>query len=137
MNRGFYFKLYILTLAAFLLLDFIWLMFVAKTFYTAQIGSLLAQDTNILAAGLFYAFFIVGLLYFVVLPALKSKKSRVKKVALAGGLFGFITYSTYDLTNYATLAHWPLLLVIVDMAWGFILSALVTALSFTIGKKLK
>ena len=46
--------------------------------------------------------------------------------AILGGLFGFFTYATYDLTNLATLRDWPLSVTIVDMIWGTILGASVS-----------
>lgn len=129
-------KLYLASLAVFLAIDMIWLTTVAPSFYQDQIGFLLSENPNVLAAGLFYLLFVVGLLYFVVLPALKAKKIAVLKIAMAGGFFGLVTYATYDLTNYATIADWPLLLVVVDMIWGTVLSASVATLSFLIGRRL-
>jgi uncharacterized membrane protein len=43
------------------------------------------------------------------------------------GVFGLVAYSVYDLTNYATLQAFPLRVVVVDMAWGGVLSALTGA----------
>lgn len=136
MKLGYLVKLYLASFSVFLAIDMIWLTTVAPSFYQAQIGFLLAENPNVAAAGLFYALFVVGLLYFVVLPALKVKKIALSKVALAGGFFGLVTYATYDLTNYATIANWPLILVIVDMIWGTVLSASVATLSFIIGRRL-
>jgi uncharacterized membrane protein len=49
-------------------------------------------------------------------------------------LFGFFTYSTYDLTNLATLRDWPLSVTIVDIAWGMVLTGAVSAVGFFIVK---
>lgn len=136
MRLSYLLKLYLVSFAVFLGIDMIWLTTVAPSFYQEQIGFLLAENPNVAAAGIFYALFVVGLLYFVVLPSLKVKKIALSQVALAGGFFGFVTYATYDLTNYATIADWPLLLVIVDMIWGTILSASVATVSFLIGRRL-
>ncbi|NCA97599.1 MAG: DUF2177 family protein, partial [Bacteroidia bacterium] len=38
-------------------------------------------------------------------------------------LFGLVTYSTYDLTNFATLKKWPLNVTIADVIWGSFVSA--------------
>ncbi len=51
---------------------------------------------------------------------------------LYGGLFGFFTYATYDLTNLATLKNWPLDLVIVDILWGTVLGASVAVVTYLI-----
>jgi uncharacterized membrane protein len=49
---------------------------------------------------------------------------------LIGGLFGLITYSTYDLTNLATLKNWPLKITLIDLTWGTSLSAATTVVVF-------
>ena len=46
-----------------------------------------------------------------------------------GALFGFFAYATYDMTNYATLRNWSLMVVLFDMAWVTVL----TGLSASIG----
>lgn len=135
MKTKFLVKLYLITLGVFLLIDMIWLGVVAQTFYQSQIGYLLTKNPNVTAAGIFYLIYIAGLLYFVVLPALKSKKISMRHVAGAGAFFGLVAYATYELTNYATITDWPFLLVIVDLLWGAVLSACTAAASFFIAKK--
>jgi uncharacterized membrane protein len=44
---------------------------------------------------------------------------------------------TYELTNYAVLADWPLGIVFIDIAWGIILGASVSALATSISLRLK
>jgi uncharacterized membrane protein len=46
-----------------------------------------------------------------------------------------VTYSTYDLTNLATLKDWPMIVTIADLAWGMILSALVSVIVYFIAMK--
>lgn len=38
-----------------------------------------------------------------------------------------VAYGTYDLTNLTTLNEWPETVVVDDMAWGSVLSALMAA----------
>jgi len=127
-------KLYLIALPVFLLIDGIWLAFVANKFYQSQIGTLLKEKPNFLAAALFYLLFIVGLVIFIITPALE-KKSMFHCI-LFGALFGLITYATYDLTNLATLKNWPLLVTIVDLVWGAFLSASVSSITLLIAKKI-
>lgn len=54
---------------------------------------------------------------------------------LVGMLFGFITYSTYDLTNLATLKDWPIKITIIDLIWGSSLGGLVSTVTFFIAKR--
>jgi uncharacterized membrane protein len=60
-----------------------------------------------------FAVFIFGLVYFVIHPALDS--GSFTEALLRGMLFGFITYSTYDLTNLATLEGWPIKITLIDL----------------------
>ncbi|MBP9716465.1 MAG: DUF2177 family protein [Candidatus Levybacteria bacterium] len=127
-------KLYAIALPVFFAIDFIWLALIARKFYLEQLGSLMKSNINWPAALIFYALFIVGLIIFVISPAIE-KKSLMHAVIM-GGLFGFFAYATYDLTNLATLKNWPFSLTIVDMMWGTILAASVSAITYLIASKL-
>lgn len=129
-----WFKLFAITLPVFFAIDMLWLGVVAKNFYRAQIGSLLKTDVNWSAAILFYLVFIAGIVFFVLAPALE--KTSWRHALFAGAAFGFITYATYDLTNLATMKDWPVLVTVVDLAWGTVLSASVSVISFAIARKL-
>jgi uncharacterized membrane protein len=115
------------TLAVFLVIDMIWLMGVAKSFYRSQLGALMADKVHMGAAGAFYLLYAFGLMMFVVLPHLA--RGDWLNAAVWGGLFGLVSYGTYDLTNLATLRGWPLLLSIVDLVWGGVLTAATAAIS--------
>lgn len=128
-----YFLLYLATVPVFFLIDLLWLGIVAKDFYRAQIGQLMAEPFVWWAAILFYLLFILGILFFAVIPALDAKLWT--RALYLGAAFGFFTYMTYDLTNLATLKGWPVSLVIVDILWGTILSASVATASYFIGAR--
>lgn len=121
-------KSYLAALVAFLVLDSIWLGTVAVGFYQDTIGYLLREQFNFLAAGIFYAFYIAGVVHFVSLPA--SSAGRWAKAALNGAFFGLIAYGTYDLTNYATVRDWPFIVVVVDMIWGASVTATVAVTGY-------
>lgn len=126
-------KLYALALPVFFAIDMLWLGLIAKNFYAKQIGFLMKPNINWTAAILFYLLFIVGLVLFVIAPAVEKKSWA--HALLFGGLFGFITYATYDLTNLATLKEWPLLVTVVDLAWGSILGAGVCLITYFLATK--
>ncbi len=127
-------KLYAIALPVFFAIDMVWLGFVAKDFYSKQIGFLLKSDVNWAAAILFYLLFIVGLILFVVMPAME--KGSWSHALIFGALFGLITYATYDLTNLAVAKDWPLLVTIVDLIWGAVLAASVSTITVLIAGKL-
>ena len=131
---AYYIKLYLATLIAFFAIDMVWLGLIARTFYRQQLAFLLRPDTNWVAAIIFYLLFILGILVFVVLPGLEE--DSLKTTILRAALFGLVTYATYDLTNLATVKDWPLLVTIVDLAWGTFLSIAVSCVGFLAGKRL-
>ncbi|MEM5585438.1 DUF2177 family protein [Roseibium sp. AS2] len=111
---------YFATALVFLAIDFVWLTQVATRFYYDRLGHLLMDKPNLVAAGLFYILYVVGIVVFAVAPALKGES--IATALIYGALFGFFTYATYDLTNFATLRNWPLAVVAVDVAWGTFLA---------------
>ena len=132
MNVFFYLKLYLLTVPVFFVIDLVWLGLVAKGFYQKNLGFILSPSVKWSAAVIFYLIYIAGILTFAVRPALE--KDSLFAAVLWGGLFGFFTYATYDLTNLATLKDWPLAVVVVDILWGVVLCIVVAMASFAMGK---
>ena len=127
-------KIYGITLLVFFLVDIVWLAFISTKLYEDQIGFLLATDVNWIAAGIFYLLYIVGLLFFVILPALE--KNSWTHALFAGGFFGLITYATYDLTNLATIEGWPIFVTVVDLMWGTFLNATTAVITFYVVDKM-
>lgn len=117
-----YIYLYLLTFVVFFVIDFIWLKFVASKLYMTKISHLMAEKAKLIPALIFYLIFVVGVIIFAVLPGYESK--NIWKTILLGGLFGMLSYSTYDLTNLATLKKWPLSVTIIDIIWGTSVSVL-------------
>jgi uncharacterized membrane protein len=127
-------KLFFIALPVFFVIDMIWLVLVAKNFYQKQIGFLMKPDINWFAAIIFYLLFILGLVTFVISPAVE-KQSWIHAL-LFGALFGLITYATYDLTNLATLKDWPLVVTVVDLIWGTVLAASISVITYLIASKI-
>lgn len=110
--------------------DAIWLSVVAKTFYRSQIGSLLLDKPNMVAAVIFYVIYTVGIVAFALSPALENGSWEY---ALGyGALLGFVAYATYDLTNLSTIKGFTKKLVVVDLIWGTLLTAAVSVISYGI-----
>jgi len=132
MTFGFYVTLYLLTIPIFFALDILWLGYIAKGFYRQHLAFILSPDVNWPAAVAFYLIYIIGILFFGVAPALA--RGSLFTAIVWGGLYGFFTYATYDLTNLALIKGWPFKIVLVDILWGVFLCAAVAVMSFGIGR---
>lgn len=129
-----YIKIYFITLIIFFIIDIIWLGFIASGIYKQYLGYIMKTDVNFIAALLFYMLFIVGIIFFVINPAIE--KDSLSYAIFAGAFFGLITYATYDMTNLATIKDWPLFITVIDLIWGTVLCSLTASLSFYLIKLL-
>lgn len=111
---------YIATAIVFFGIDFLWLSKLAVNFYKREIGGLMLAKPNFVAAGIFYLFYIAGIVYFAVEPALWD--GNAGEALLSGAIFGFLAYGTYDMTNLSTLKGWTWRLCVVDIIWGTVLT---------------
>lgn len=123
-------KLFLAALPVFLLLDYLWLGILMKGFYLRELGTMARGDgtainPRLLAAVGVYLALVGGIILFA-LPRVDPLRPLVSGL-LWGALYGVTVYAVYDLTNRATLDHWPLKLAAVDICWGGFLGAVVTA----------
>lgn len=114
-------------------MDAVWLSVMSKSFYAKHIGSLMATHPVWVAAVLFYVIYIIGVVFFVVSPALSAALPWYQ-VLIRGAFFGLIAYATYDLTNQATLAQWSTIVTVVDLAWGAFLTGVSSLIAYMILK---
>lgn len=117
-------------LISFLALDAIWLSTMVPRLYKPAMGDLIANPFQPVPAAIFYLIYAAGLGYFAIHPALASGKASM--AFIAGAALGFIAYATYDLTNQATIRGWPMVLTLVDLAWGTIASGLAATISYLV-----
>ena len=125
---------YIGALLAFLVLDGLWLGLLMSSTYKELLGSLMLAQPKWGPAIVFYLLYVLGVVFFVVLPALARASAR--RAALAGALFGLVAYGTYDMTNWATLQGWSAQLALMDMAWGGLLTCLASLSGYWAARKL-
>lgn len=121
------------TLLPILILDAVWLGTMSKLFYKKQLGSLMMTNPMWIAAIAFYLVYTLAVAYFIVAPAVAGSIPWWQ-VLLRGAFFGFVAYATYDLTNQATIAGWPILVTVVDLAWGTFLTAVASVVAYFILK---
>lgn len=129
-----YLTAFLATAVVFLGLDFLWLSQVAAGFYRDMLGGHLAENPDFAAAGLFYGIYLSGIMYFAVVPAIA--RGTLASALFSGGLFGFVAYATYDLTNMATLKDWPAMLTVVDLTWGTFVTAVASAAGYGLSMRL-
>lgn len=120
---------YAAALVAMLVPDGVWLAWAGGRLYRPALGDLLAESFQPAPAILFYLVYVVGL-------TVLSRAETVVASAARGALFGFCAYATYDLTNEATLRHWPVYLTAADLAWGTVLSAFAACVAALVRRRL-
>lgn len=118
-------KAFAATIVTFLVIDAIWIALVVRSYYESQVGSLLRETPNFVAALVFYLAYAFAVVVLAVRPALESK--RLVDALSLGALLGAIAYGTFTITNYAVLKDWTMGLVVSDIAWGTFLTAVVAA----------
>ncbi len=128
-----YVTAYAAAFVAFVAADMVWLGLMVNRVYRPALGDILIPGVNLPPAIIFYLLFPVGLLIFAVLPALKSESTAM--AVGYGALFGFFTYATYDLSNYATLRNWTVQVTAIDMAWGTVLGAIAALVAYLVTAK--
>lgn len=132
---------FITALVLFIGIDYIWLSFLSGDLYTNGLKPLLRLTADgkiapvLWAVILVYVFMALGVLNFVI-PKVQSMVNfvnldtvtKVIYAALWGALFGFIVYAVYDFTNYGIMTNYTLKVALIDVAWGTVLSGIVSGL---------
>lgn len=129
-----YFLSYLITLFVFVAIDLVWLMWLARSTYVAEIGSLLRKEPLLIPAIAFYLLYSAGLVFFAVSPGLKA--DSIVQAMVLGAFLGFIAYGTYDLTNLAVLNGFTVRIAMIDMVWGVVLTGTTAALAVAISRRL-
>ena len=125
-------KAFAATGAAMFALDLLWLGVVAKGFYAKYMGTLLRPDVKWLPALLFYFLYVSAVVVFVVMPA-AERRSLGRALGL-GAFFGLAAYATYDLTSLALIRDFPLIVALVDLAWGIVLTTVATSAGYAVAR---
>lgn len=129
-----YFITWLAVTVSFLAIDAVWLSYVAKDFYRRHLDGMLLDEFRLGIAALFYLLYAVGILVLAVAPA--AKAGSPLQAILLGALFGACAYGTYDITNLATLKNWPVIVSVVDIAWGTVLTATASFVGYLVLSRL-
>jgi len=125
---------YLVGIGGYLVLDGIWLGLLMNGFYRSQLQGLARvsgdrMDPNWWAASVVYLLLGVGLAALVT-----SRAGGAGSALLTGAAFGLVVYGVYDCTNLSTLRDWPVLLTVVDIAWGTVASAACALAVWTVAR---
>ncbi len=116
------------------ILDFLWLGIISKKLYYSEMGNILLEKPNMVPALLFYCIYVVGVVVFIITPALE-KDSWTYALGY-GALFGAIAFATYDLTNLATMKGFSAKIAVIDIMWGAFFTAVTCVGAYFITKAL-
>lgn len=119
---------YLVAGLTFFLVDVVWLYLASERLYRQHISHLLADSFDLMPALFFYLIYTFGIVVLAVVPALKAGSWIT--ASLSGACLGFVAYATYDLTNQATLRSWPLVVTLVDCAWGTFLTSIAATFAY-------
>ena len=100
--------------------------------FAADIGRLVLVDLRMGPAAGFYLFYVVGVVWFVSIPALNV--GSIAQAFFAGAVLGALAYGTYEFTNFATLKGWTAQMVMVDVIWGAVLTGTSAAVGVAVTK---
>jgi uncharacterized membrane protein len=124
---------YLVTLVTFVAIDMVWLTWLARATYVAEMGDLIRKQPNLTAAVVFYLLYAAGLMFFAIMPGLKA--GSILQAMLLGGALGLIAYGTYDLTNLSVLNGFSARIALIDLAWGTVLSGATATIVSVIANK--
>jgi len=129
-----YLKLFGACLITFFALDLTWLGVVAKGYYNAQLGHLMRANVIWPAALLFYVIYVAAIVVLCVEPAVE--RQSLGRAVFLGAVFGLAAYAAFDLTSLALFKDFPMGVVFVDLAWGTVLTASVSAAGYWAAQRL-
>jgi uncharacterized membrane protein len=113
--------LFAVSAVIFLILDALMLTFVMRPLFEVHIKDLMLDSPRYVPAVVFYLGYVAGLTYLISWPALKTDAP----IIIPAAIVGVMAYGTYELTSYTIMKAWHPTIVLVDMTWGTIATALV------------
>lgn len=115
--------LFLASSVVFLILDAVMLTNVMRPLFERHLGDGLAADFRLAPAAAFYLIYMMGLMWFVALPALRAGDG-LGHVFLGGALLGLMCYGTYEFTSFAVMRDWHWHMAAVDTLWGGLLTGI-------------
>jgi uncharacterized membrane protein len=111
---------YLAALAVIVVLDGVWLGWLAIGFYRRELGALMSDTVRIVPAALYYLGYPLAIVYLALTPRPATRTLAL----LRGAVVGIAAFGVYDLTNLSILRGYSVAMTVIDMAWGTFASAL-------------
>lgn len=108
-------------------LDAVWLKSTSGL-YKKYLGHLMREKPNFIAALIFYFTYVLGITVLAFGPLINGSSTSPQGIMTAA-FIAFLCYATYDLTNLATIKGWSTKIVVIDIIWGTVATALATFLT--------
>lgn len=130
MNVTHFFKLFVVSLPIFIILDVVWLGILMQDTYKQYLAPFVRLHNDKIQVDYFagfavWALIVVGAIIFV-LP--RTAGYGMIATFGFGALYGLVLYGVYDLTNFAIIKDWPLTITLVDIAWGMTVNGILLVL---------
>lgn len=110
------------TSVVFLAADAVMLRNVLQPLFASHLGDQLYPGGFRLPAAVgFYLVYMLGVMWFVSLPALRE--GNTTSALINGAMLGLVAYGTYELTSWAVMRSWHPSMVAIDMVWGTAVTA--------------
>ncbi len=93
---------------------------VMQPLFKAALGAQMLEQLRLWPAAMFYLVHIGGLAWFAGRPV--TAGGAPSRALLDGALLGFVSYSCYEMTSWTIMRDWTPALVVIDLAWGTVIS---------------
>ena len=125
--------LFLTSWVIFFVIDMTWITKIMGSFYRAEMGQFFRFQMLPIhqLTGAFVWFLLVLGIFCFILPQANSLQSACS----LGLIFGLVVYGVYDLTNFVTINHWSIKLMLTDLAWGCIINSFMSGLIFYLNKR--
>jgi uncharacterized membrane protein len=117
--------IYLSTLIILLPLDILFLGIVGKKLFADNVGDMILATPRLAPAIVFYVLYLAGVVVFVNGDA---PSNWAHSLLSYDALFGLFCYATFELTNMSVLKHWEWAVVVPDIAWGAVPTAVAAAI---------
>lgn len=121
---------YIANAIVLLPLDLIFISTIGKRLFEKNIPQLMQPTPRMGAALLCYVVYLFGVTYLIN----GDNPANWQRNVIAGAILGLTAYATFELTNQALLRDWSWNIVVPDIIWGTILTAITASVGGLLAK---